>query len=96
MFLRLAALFIKIQMNIITGLLAVIKQWGQNQTQQDRSNTFSFPLSFSTNQVQVVGIGTATYNEWQNGIVITAVTASNFTEHCRSSAQIFRWIAVGH
>lgn len=73
-----------------------ILQWGQNQTRQDRSNTFSFPLSFSTNQVQVVGIGTVPYNEWQNGIVITAVTASNFTEHCRSSAQIFRWIAVGH
>lgn len=73
-----------------------ILQWGQNQTRQDQYNTFSFPLSFTTNQVQVVGIGTATYNEWQNGIVITAVTASNFTEHCRSAAQTFRWIAVGH
>ena len=72
------------------------KQWGQNQTRQDQSNTFSFPLSFTTNQVQVVGIGTVAYNEWQNGIVITAVTASNFTEHCRSAAQTFRWIAVGH
>ena len=48
MFLRLAALFIKIQMNIITGLLAVIKQWGKAaQSGSSKQQTFSFPTSFS-------------------------------------------------
>ena len=48
MFLRLAALFIKIQMNIITGLLAVIKQWGTVACRlASATATFNFPISFS-------------------------------------------------
>ena len=63
MFLRLAALFIKIQMNIITGLLAVIKQWGFNLAYPvDEWTNYYFPIPF-TQQVLFVIPGTQTPND---------------------------------